>query len=153
MSGRSLLLDRIDNPLLDLRIKVNLLQNQVATRKPFRRFVHGEFPVGEIELCRQDQPSLIQGIQPGVAVDSGYDQSPETTRQVRQFFQILLDRVPRRNKQMPQLRPHVFSPVREKLAVAGIGRLTEKARFGSVISSAFAYPGDLSKQFRFERLN
>src|ERR1700720_2161369 len=54
---------------------------------------------------------------------------------------------------MPKLRPHVFSPVVEKLAVAGIGRITEKARFGSVISSVFAYTGDLSKQFRFERLN
>src|ERR1700675_549949 len=57
-TGRSLFLDRIDNPLLDLRIKVNLLQNQVATRKPFRRLVHGEFSVAEIELRRQDQPSL-----------------------------------------------------------------------------------------------
>src|SRR6266481_9524991 len=54
---------------------------------------------------------------------------------------------------MPELRPHIFSPVREKLAVAGIGRITEKARFGSVISSAFAYTRDPLKQFCFERLN
>src|ERR1700736_219582 len=33
-------LHRIDNPLLDLRVKVNLLQDQIATRKPFRRGVH-----------------------------------------------------------------------------------------------------------------
>jgi hypothetical protein len=39
-SKDSFVLDRVDNPLLDLRIKVNLLQDQVATGEPFRRFVH-----------------------------------------------------------------------------------------------------------------
>src|ERR1700688_2093649 len=54
---------------------------------------------------------------------------------------------------MSKLRPHIFSPIGQKLSIARIDGTGEQTRFGSTILAGFANSRNLPEQLRFDRLN